>query len=219
MNVVRFRGLCLALIICCWSWSYGFSQTIPFFITGSGYVPGGYFSLTPFVPIDHNTESGWGIKIGHHTGEGGFQLTAPPNMSTLSVDFSSSRPYHFVSSDDPRNVLACNYGVITGDLPASQPGTATFHSIDSGADPDSPLDDTFIISFLAEFRPALDDCSGKFHKSRLKNGSFMMLALSKPVKIDLANGIVVNANTPGAPIAYSWYGLGTLTFKWPFGLF
>lgn len=117
-------------------------------------------------------------------------------------------------------MLACNYGVTTGNLPAASPGQATFYSIDGGADPNTPFDDTFIIGFVAEFRPALEECSGRFDPSRLKSGSFTMYALSSPVKIDAANGIVVDADsTPEnlISISYSWFGVGTLKFKWPFG--
>jgi hypothetical protein len=195
------------------------AQTIPFLVAGSGDLPSGSLPLAPGISADHNTQSGWGVKIGAHTGEGALQLIAPPDLSALTADFESVRPYRFTSSLSPNDVLACNYGLTTGPLPAAKPGRATFYSIDAGSDPASPLDDTFIITFLAEFRPALDECSGKFDKKRLKDGSFTMLAISDPVHIDLANGIVVSAASSGAPIPYTWYGVGTLSFKFPFGWF
>ncbi|MCC7334496.1 MAG: hypothetical protein IT422_05350 [Pirellulaceae bacterium] len=197
-----------------------FAQTIPFLVVGSGNAPGGFIPLAPEIPMDHNTENGWAIKLGDHTGDGALQLVAPPDLANLTAQFSSIRPYRFVSSANPTDVLACNYGITTGSLPAASLGQATFYSIDDGADPSTPFDDTFIARFVAEFRPALEECSGKFDPSRLKNGSFTMYAFTAPVKIDAVNGIVVDVNsTPEnlIPISYSWFGFGTLKFKWPFG--
>ncbi len=199
-----------------------FAQTIPFVIAGSGDIPGGWLPLAPGISVDHNTQAGWGIKLGSHTGEGGFELVAPPDLANLTADFASSRAYHFTSSAHPGDVLACNYGITTGELPAAEPGRATFYSIDNGADANTPFDDTFIITFWAEFRPALDECQGKFASSRLKSGSFKMLAISGPVNIDAAKGIVVSADSTSGnlvPIPYSWYGAGTLKFNWPYGWF
>ena len=74
-----------------------FAQTIPFVIAGSGDIPGGWLPLAPGFSVDHNTQAGWGIKLGSHTGEGGFELVAPPDLANLTADFASSRAYHFTT--------------------------------------------------------------------------------------------------------------------------
>lgn len=193
------------------------AQTIPFILAGSGDVSGGLLPLAPNLPVDH-VSSGWATKVGTHSGDGAIQLIAPPDLGSLTAQFQSARPYRFVSQRNSNNVLACNYGDVTAALPAAQPGLATFISISPGADLGNPLDDTFIIAFLAEFRPELSQCSGLFAPNRLKSGRFQMLAISGPVVIDLQRGGVVNATGEG-PIPYTWYGVGSLTFKFPFGLF
>ena len=219
----RISAFAALLVFIAFSTATAQAQTIPFFITGSGEVVNGEIPL--FVaqgPIDHTTDAGFGIKIGPHTGDGQFELVADADLATLTAQFQSTTPYEFRSSFGGNNVLACNYGVTTGELPADEPGVATLHSINAGADPNTPLDDTFIITFWAEFRPALDSCTGKFRRGRLKSGSFMMLAISGPVVLG-PNGTMINADTVDPnnpePMPYSWYGLGTLTFRFPFGLF
>lgn len=191
------------------------AQTIPFLVLGSGVTDD--LPLAVGVPAEHRA-TGWATKVGQHESVGMIQLVSPPDFGTLTADFESAQPVRFVSSANPNNVLACNYGVTSGPLPAASPGKATFVSVDAGTDPNTPLDDTFIIVFLAEFRPALEECSGRFAPTRLKSGSFTMLAVTKEVKLDPVNGVAVSAD-PDSEIEFSWVGAGSLSFKWPYAFF
>jgi hypothetical protein len=91
---------------------------------------------------------------------------------------------------------------------ASEPGSVTLYPVE-------PEKGIFYAVFLAEFTPALDECTGRFR--RLTDGNFLMLAVSEPFQVVVdTDGVPTNlapvSDDPDGQIQYSWYGVGTLTY-------
>lgn len=172
-------------------------QTLPFIIVGSGVIPKG-IPLTPNDIRPHRSV-GYASFVGFHTGAGAIEVLE--NTSPTTADFQSAKPYRFKSIFG-RDVLACKYGV-TQD--AAEPGEVELIPVD----PTNPLNDIFIGVFLAEFTPDIPSCKGKFR--RLKDGSFLMLAISEPFRATASGGVPLEEDSNGK-IDYNWVGLGSLTF-------
>ena len=174
------------------------AQTVPFFIAGSGNIPEG-LPLIPGESRPHNSV-GFATSVGVHKGEGAFEIIGFTSATTAT--FQSTRPYKFTSFSNRRNTLACNYGTVDTTPAATEAGEVTLYPVD-------PANGIFYAVFIAEFTPALEECTGKFR--RLTDGNFLMVAISEPFQIVGAEGLPLQ-DDPDGQIQYSWYGVGTLTY-------
>jgi hypothetical protein len=165
----------------------------PFKVTGGGFVPQGIF-LTPGKPAFH-WATGQATELGSYYGEGFFTLLTPPNLMTLTADFSSAPDFTFTAANGDN--LVFTYG--DEDNGAQRPGNVTLQP---------QADGSFTAVFVAEFNPFLPKCTGRFAK--VTGGSFIMIAKSAPFALvpdeDQPNGVKTT------PFAYTWQGSGTLTF-------
>ncbi len=174
------------------------AQTVPFLVFGSGDIPEG-LSLIPGESRPHNS-FGYATSGGFHRGQGSFEIIGFESQTTAT--FKSTTPYKFTSLLNSRDTLACNYGTVDATPGASEPGNVTLYPVD-------PENGIFYAVFIAEFTPALEECTGKF--SRLRDGNFLMYARSEPFQVVGADALPVPGDADGA-IQYSWIGLGSLTF-------
>lgn len=174
------------------------AQTVPFLIVGSGDIPEG-LSLIPGESRPH-TSVGYATSVGFHRGQGSVQII--DFLSQTTAAFKSGTPYKFTSILNRRDTLACNYGTVDATPGASEPGSVTLYPVD-------PENGIFYAIFIAEFTPALAECTGKF--SRLRDGNFLMYARTEPFQVVGADAVAVPSDADGI-IQYSWIGVGSLRF-------
>lgn len=165
------------------------AQTVGFQIFGGGYAPKG-LPLPGQTPRIHGS-TGWGTAgLGSYAGIGQVEtLTADFHANgDITGDFESPIAYRFIGSNG--DVLACYYG--NTDFGAKKPGTFELIPV-----PGFPFG-VFVAHFLAEFVPYQPECTGKFANV---SGSWMMYAWTEPFILGSTD-----------PVAYSWHGVGLLTF-------
>jgi hypothetical protein len=166
-------------------------QVKPFTITGEGVAPSGL--PLPGQGARPHSIAGNATHLGLHTGEGTVQTdSASFNADgTITGEFGSGSPFIFTGANGDK--LVCDYG--RTDSGASEPGTFELTILDV-------LDDGSLVVealFIAEFVPQPDQSTGKFAGV---TGSWIMYAWTEPFVLGSSD-----------PIAYSWEGNGSLTFK------
>jgi hypothetical protein len=171
------------------------AQVKPFKITGSGVGPNGL--PLPGQPARFHWAVGEATHLGQYYGEGYVQtFTAapqpdPPPRITGTFGSGNGKPFVFTGANGDQ--LVCYYG--RQDKGASHDGTFTLAILDVLVNGDLVVEALWI----AEFVPVSDQSTGKFAGV---TGSWVMYAQSEP--------FVLGSNEP---VAYSWEGQGTLTFK------
>jgi hypothetical protein len=160
--------------------------TKPFFMEGCGAAPDG---ASVFGLESLHDSHGVGAFLGRYSGNDGHFFSLSFDPETLSGTFHGS--FVFVGANGDR--LACTYGDTANG--ADSPGRYWAQPAKNGK---------FILVFVAEFNPILEECTGKF--ANLVGGSFETLAVSEPIDLVLDE----NGFTP--PFDYFWAGEGSLTF-------
>jgi hypothetical protein len=168
------------------------AQVKPFKIAGEGVAPFG-LPLPGQEPRPHSS-LGQATHLGRYTGEGTVETdsaTFDPATGTITGQFGSGSAYVFTGANGEE--LVCFYG--RTDKGASEPGTFELTILD--VLPDGSL--VVEALFIAEFVPQPDQCTGKFAGV---TGSWIMYASTEPFVLGSTD-----------PIAYSWQGSGSLTFR------
>ena len=161
--------------------------TKPFKVTGGGVAPEG---LRPPGEVTTHLIDGTATHLGHHTGEGDFDIftLVPTSPTTLEGTFGSHDPCVFVAANGDE--LVCYYG--RTDKGAAEVGT--FEITVVGGTPEAPLVEAF---FIAEFVVQPDLSTGRFDGA---TGSWTMFAQTEPFILGSSD-----------PVDYTWEGEGTLT--------
>jgi hypothetical protein len=164
------------------------AQEKPFRVVGAGVGPLG-LPLPGQDPRPH-----WAVgqanSLGRYYGEGTVEtLTADfdPATGVITGTFQSGSPFEFEGANG--DVLACDYGHY--DKATGGPSVGTFTLVPTG-DPGE-----YVAFWIADFTPAAG-CTGKF---RGVTGGWTMYAMSEPFALGSDD-----------PVAYSWKGVGSLTF-------
>jgi hypothetical protein len=162
------------------------SVTKPFKVTGGGIAPEG---LRPPGEVTTHLIDGTATHLGHHTGEGNFDIysLAPTSPSTLEGTFGSHDSCVFEAANGDE--LVCYYG--RTDKGAADVGTFTINVLD--LTPEGPLVEAF---FIAEF-VVQPESTGRFAGA---SGSWIMYAQTEPFILGSSD-----------PVAYTWVGEGSLT--------
>jgi hypothetical protein len=160
--------------------------TKPFKVKGGGVAPEG---LRPPGEVTTHLIDGTATHLGHHTGEGNFDIysLAPTSPTTLEGTFGSHDACVFVAANGDE--LVCYYGRL--DKGAADVGT--FEITDLDITPDGPLVEAF---FIAEF-VVQPESTGRFAGA---SGNWIMYAQTEPFILGSSD-----------PVAYTWEGEGTLT--------
>jgi hypothetical protein len=165
----------------------------PFKIKGSGEGPTGL--PLPGQPPRLHWIVGEATHLGRHYGEGPVRTdSAVPDFDhgVITGKFGSGdHPFVFTGANGDR--LVTWYG--RTDHGASEPGSFTLTIL--GATPDGAL--IVEAAWVAEFVAVPEDSTGKFAGV---SGSWIMYAFSEP--------FVLGSDDP---VAYSWEGEGSLTFR------
>jgi hypothetical protein len=168
------------------------AQEKPFKITGAGVAPEG-------LPLPgQDPRSHWSVGVATHLGlyygNGTVKTdSAAPDPATgkIAGEFGSGSPYGFRGANGDN--LVCYYG--RTDKGATDPGEFQITVLDVQLDGSLVVEAFFIAEFVVQ--PTLS--TGKFAGA---TGSWVMSAQTGP--------FVLGSNDP---LAYSWEGQGTLTFK------
>jgi hypothetical protein len=168
------------------------AQEKAFKIAGAGFGPEGL--PLPGQPARPHWVVGVATHLGLHYGEGTVQTdSAVPDFPNgkITGEFGSGSPFVFTGASGDK--LVCHYG--RTDFGAGTPGTFTLTILEVGDDMSLLVE----AHWIAEFVVQPEECTGKFAGAR---GSWVMDARSAP--------FVLGSDDP---VAYSWEGEGTLTFK------
>lgn len=158
----------------------------PFKITGGGVAPNG---LRPPGEVTTHLIDGTATHLGHHTGEGSFDIytLVPTSASTLEGTFGSHDPCVFVAANGDE--LVCYYG--REDKGADDVGTLEITILD--ITDEGPLVE---VRFIAQF-VVQPESTGRFAGA---SGSWIMYAQTEP--------FILGSDDP---TNYTWEGEGTLT--------
>jgi hypothetical protein len=164
------------------------SVTKPFKVKGGGVAPEG---LRPPGEVTTHLIDGTATHLGHHTGEGSFDIfsLAPTSPSTLEGTFGSHDTCVFEAANGDE--LVCYYG--RTDNGAAEVGTFTINVLD--VTPEGPLVEAL---FIAEF-VVQPESTGRFAGA---SGSWIMYAQTEPFVLGSSD-----------PVAYTWEGVGTITLR------
>jgi len=164
------------------------AQAKPFHISGTGAGPDGL----PFPGQDprYHWAVGTATHLGKYFGEGSVEtetLNIDPETGVITGEFGSGPGGFVFYGANKKDVLATDYGRVEGD-----PGTYTLTPVGGG---------DYVAVWVAEFVVDPARSAGKFAGV---TGSWTMIAVSEPF-----NPLI------GEPVAYSWEGVGELTFAKP----
>jgi hypothetical protein len=183
----RWLGALAALVVLA-AGGAAHAQVKPFKVTGAGVGTEG-LPLPGQDPRPH-WAIGTATGLGKYYGEGSVEtLTAEfdPATGSFAGTFQSGSPFAFEGANG--DVLACDYGhydKATGD---AKVGTFTLMPTGNPGE--------YVAFWIADFTPT-DGCTGRF---RGVSGGWTMYAMSEP--------FILGSDDP---TAYSWEGVGSLTF-------
>jgi hypothetical protein len=160
--------------------------TKPFKVTGGGIAPEG---LRPPGEVTTHLIDGTATHLGHHTGEGSFEILslAPTSPTTLEGTFQSYDPCVFIAANGDE--LVTYYG--RTDKGAPQVGTFVITILDvtsEGLLVEAEFHATFVVQ---------PESTGRFAGA---SGNWFMIANTDP--------FILGSDEP---TAYTWDGEGTLT--------
>jgi hypothetical protein len=172
------------------------AQTKPFMISGAGVGPNGL--PLPGQPARSHWSIGVATHMGLYYGDGFVQTDSVDAVSPpghITGKFGGGSPYVFTAANGDK--LTCWYG--RTDHGAANPGTFDITILDVVVNDDNSVSVVVEASFIAEFVAQPDDSTGKYAGV---TGSWFMYAKTEPFVLGSTD-----------PLAYSWVGVGSLTFK------